>query len=769
MFGYNERKTEAIVRKFFEKQKNIIIEEQKSDNPVIQKILKGASKSGTGVGKPEFIITPLTIPGVLIIIECKALKDNHESLEKDQYAAYAVDGALCYASHLSNKFNVVAIGVSGQKSIKVSTYLWRKGAGKPVDLQINSLREMKEYIDCVHDDPDVRKTTNAELLASASELHNYMRDYAKLSETEKPLLVSGILIALMDRAFAVGFALKTPAKSLALFLYNTIEQNLKEADLPDIKVKNMMQPYSFISVHPQLTRGTALFEIIDMINEKVRPFLMHYGDVDVVGQFYGEFLSYTGGDKKGLGIVLTPKHICELFVELAEVNKDTVFLDTCCGTAGFMIAGMNKMTQLAGNNPEKRNHIREKQLIGVEQQPNMFALAASNMILRGDGKANLYMASSFDVVSEIESHHPTACCINPPYAQKGEGLKELNFIDNALKCLEPGSILVAVVPMSTTIKANLLKNELLEQHTLKAVMTLPPELFYPVGVATCCMVFKAHRPHPSGQKTWFGYWKDDGFVKIKKRGRVDINNVWPNIKKQWLDAYHSRLNIPEQSSYKMLSDDGVWCAEAYMDTAYDGMSNSVFEQEIRKYSSFLFMSQKREQVKSSSVSPTGPRLDISKWQWFPYDEVFNVIKGHYNNRPDSMDNGLPFISASEYNNGVTGSVIYKGTEVFPGKTITVSNDGSVGNAFYQEEKYTCSHSVNIIAIHPKYNRELDPYVAFFLIPIIQKEKHRFGYGFKWRLERMKKTMIKLPVNKKGYPDWNFMEMFVKSLKYSSNL
>lgn len=38
--------------------------------------------------------------------------------------------------------------------------------------------------------------------------------------------------------------------------------------------------------------------------------------------------------------------------------------------------------------------IRKSGLIGIEQQPNMFALAASNMILRGDGKANLYQGSS---------------------------------------------------------------------------------------------------------------------------------------------------------------------------------------------------------------------------------------------------------------------------------------------------------------------------------------------------------------------------------------
>lgn len=45
---------------------------------------------------------------------------------------------------------------------------------------------------------------------------------------------------------------------------------------------------------------------------------------------------------------------------------------------------------------EQRNDIRKNRLIGIENSPKMFALAASNMILRGDGKANLHQASCFD-------------------------------------------------------------------------------------------------------------------------------------------------------------------------------------------------------------------------------------------------------------------------------------------------------------------------------------------------------------------------------------
>jgi hypothetical protein len=56
----NERLTEDIVREHFKKDKlfsTLDLEEQTSKIPKINKLLKNASKSGSGRGMPEFIIT----------------------------------------------------------------------------------------------------------------------------------------------------------------------------------------------------------------------------------------------------------------------------------------------------------------------------------------------------------------------------------------------------------------------------------------------------------------------------------------------------------------------------------------------------------------------------------------------------------------------------------------------------------------------------------------------------------------------------------------
>lgn len=120
----------------------------------------------------------------------------------------------------------------------------------------------------------------------------------------------------------------------------------------------------------------------------MKPFTLDHYDFDIIGNFYGEFIRYTGGDKQGLGIVLTPKHVTELFSDIAKVNKNSVVLDICAGTGGFLISAMKKMTENVS--ADEKRHILTNSLIGIEQEPQMFALAVSNMILRGDGKTNLY-------------------------------------------------------------------------------------------------------------------------------------------------------------------------------------------------------------------------------------------------------------------------------------------------------------------------------------------------------------------------------------------
>lgn len=607
----NERITENLVR---DSLRNLgygtvgsetIVEEQKSQIAEVSKLLRGASKTGgKGMGAPEFIISATSAPDFLIVFECKALTKHHKSPTLDRPVDFAVDGVLVYAKALSKSFNVIAVAASGQSEsgLKISNFLWPKGSAecKPLTnqhgVEIENIIPFEDYIMHGSFDPVVAKNRHEDLMEFSRELHEFMRDHAKLTESEKPLLVSGTLIALKNTPFAKSFGDYGPEALLRQWMH-VIKEEIERADIPNSKKNSMTQPYSSISVHPELGKPTkkypkgVMHELIKMLNEKVWPFVSVYHDFDVVGQFYGEFLKYTGGDKKALGIVLTPRHITELFALIANVRVDSKVLDICTGTGGFLISAMQLMLRSAHTDAE-RNNIKQNCLIGVEQQPSMYALGASNMILRGDGKANLYQGNCFDraISVAVKEHKCNVGMINPPYAQSDESLHELQFVKHMLDSLQTGGIGIAIVPMSCAIAPNTKREELLSNHTLEAVMSMPDELFYPVGVITCIMVFSAGTSHAeSGKKTWFGYWKDDGFSKTKHKGRVDMYEQWPDIRDRWVEQYRNREVHPGQSVSQYVTSSDEWCAEAYMETDYSKITSVDFESAVKNYAIFQLL------------------------------------------------------------------------------------------------------------------------------------------------------------------------------------
>ena len=113
------------------------------------------------------------------------------------------------------------------------------------------------------------------------------------------------------------------------------------------------------------------------------------------------------------------------------------------------------------------------------------------------------------------------------------------------------------------------------------------DIFYPTGTNVCVMVFEAHKPHDSSVKTFFGYYKNDGFVKRKKLGRVDAFGKWQDIKKQWLALYKNSEVLDGISSKHAVNHDDEWLCEAYMQTDYTQVGEKNFEDTIMDYAGYL--------------------------------------------------------------------------------------------------------------------------------------------------------------------------------------
>jgi type I restriction-modification system DNA methylase subunit len=350
-----------------------------------------------------------------------------------------------------------------------------------------------------------------------------------------------------------------------------------------------------------------LKEIIDQIDENINSFIKTHKYFDVLGQLYVEFLRYANSDK-GLGIVLTPPHITEFFADLARVNKNSIVYDNCAGTGGFLISAMKRMIADAKGNAAKEMEIKTKQLIGTEYQSHIFALAVSNMYIHQDGKTNIINGSCFDddVMELVKTKKPTVGFLNPPYkANKKTDTDELEFVLNNLECLVDGGICVAIVPaqcaLSQSGKVYELKKKLLERHTLEAVLSMPDELFFnsKVNVVTCIMIFTAHKAHPKNKETYFGYYKDDGFVKRKNKGRIDALERWEPTKEKWLSDFYNRKTIAGLSINKAVSAGMEWLAESYMDTDYSNLADELFEDAALSYMSFLMNNRLLDKITES--------------------------------------------------------------------------------------------------------------------------------------------------------------------------
>ena len=555
------------------KDAEIELDPQGSSIKEIDDALKTASKKGTGhVGFPEYVGV---VKDFIIVIEDKPKTDKHVlldgsviSLETNAVVNFAMNGALFYAKHLAKNTTykkIIAIGVSGdKKKHKISpiyvddTDYYRELPDVESFISFNE-KNIDEYYtrEILKEDTNTEKEL-AEILKDAASLHEDLRNYGNLKDIDKPLVVSGILLALNEiekKSFSIDNLVGDTVETDGQKIYKAIESNLKRVNVqPQVKLDKILSQFSII-------RDTQILnEINDTLGETPLKYYAKFlyerifksikytsSSEDYLGRFYGEFMSYSGGDGQTLGIVLTPKHITELFCELLDLKPEDVVLDPCCGTAGFLIAAMHMMLKKAKDDTQKK-HIRKEQLHGIELQPYMFTIATTNMILRGDGKSNLINENFLKQESDkLQLKSPTVGMMNPPYSQgskKNPDSYEICFTEHLLDSLVEGGRCAVIVPQSSmtgkTKEEQAVKENILKHHTLEGVITLNKDTFYGVGVMPCIAIFTAGEPHPANKECKFINFENDGYKVSPHIGLIETESA-KDKKQHLLDVWFDRI------------------------------------------------------------------------------------------------------------------------------------------------------------------------------------------------------------------------------------
>lgn len=438
------------------------------------------------------------------------------------------------------------------------------------------------------------------------------------------------------------FELKSE-KEIIAGIENTLTELLDGSDNKSKKVE-LLQNNVLKNQKVRALKKKDWIEIIDSILMDIYKYIDTNSSEgqDILNLFFIAFNKYTGKADKNQAF--TPDHITEFMCRLTEVDSSKVVLDGTCGSASFLVQAMvkeladckNGRTEAQAKTLQKK--VKENNIYGIEVEEKAFGLSVTNMLIHGDGNSNIKLGSCFDHKDFIKQADPNIILMNPPYNAKPIGIpnayksewgkakdgkedptkglvfahyfsdviKEMNNV--RIKNGEPIKTvkLAVLLPLSCAIGSSGIitkeKETLLEDNTLEAVFSLPGEMFYPgASVCACCMLFTLGQPHVKAdgttRSTFFGYCKDDGFVKKKNLGRVeqfikdDKGNFtiskWKGIEAEWLDLFERKAVVDGKSAVEKVNADDEWLCEAYMKTDYTKLTADDFQRTLNNYLSYL--------------------------------------------------------------------------------------------------------------------------------------------------------------------------------------
>jgi len=782
------------------KEASIDLNPQGSNIKEIDNALKSASKSGSGkVGFPEYCGV---VKDFLLIIENKAdvskhLKRNDKEVICNEIASiknYAINGALFYGKHLAKNTSykkVIAFGVSGNEKRHRITPIFideRNGYKELEDVETFTLFNEKNideyYTKNILKEQTPEDKTTEEILKDAKNLHEDLRNYGSIQDKDKPLVVSGILLALREmehKGFSIESLVGDQTNTDGEKIYEAIEKNLKRANVaPQVKKDKLLSQFLVIKDTKAINeinenlKKTPLKHFTEFLYENIYKNIKYiHSAEDYLGRFYGEFMSYSGGDGQSLGIVLTPKHVTEMFCELVELKVTDSILDPCCGTAGFLIAGMHDMLQKTEKIEEQRN-IRKNQLHGLELQPYMFTIATTNMILRGDGKSNLEQEDFLKYnPSQLQEKGCTVGMMNPPYSmgtKSNPSLYEINFTEHLLNSIVKDGKVVVIIPQSSmtgkTKEEQAIKSNILKHHTLEGVITLNKNSFYGVGTNPCIAIFTSGIPHFSSKKVKFINFDNDGFEVQKHKGLVETIKA-KDRKQHLLDVWFDRIEA--ESSFCVNST--IEAEDEWLHSFYyfndETPNEEEFEKTVADYFTFEFnmiLQGKEylfEDIKMEIVQEFNEvkQLEQKEWSEFYLKDIFTEIqRGKRLKKDDHNKGNMPYISSSALNNGTDGFVSNTEKVRIFKNCLSIANSGSVGATFYQPFSFVASDHVTKLQ-----NDNFNKFIYLFIASVTKRLSEKYSFNREINDPRIRREKIVLPTNKKGQPDFDYMENYIKKM------
>ena len=629
-----------------------------------------------------------------------------------------------------------------------------------------------------------RKNNKQKVIRSTYTLNEKLHGYG-IPEKRRSQFVGTCLLCLKN-----GLLFKDqPTKSIIGGMFDILE-NLLVKDLNKaeklVALKGVLEDQKIEELPKE-----NFADILVFIQNNILPFINEKSTLgqDLLNLFFTTFNKYVGKDDKNQAF--TPDHIVHFMCRVVGVNRNSVVLDPCCGSGAFLVRAMTEALDDCSTKEEKEE-VKSNHIFGIEKYKDVFGLASTNMLIHGDGRSNVRQGDCFQLGDWIEGKKINTVLMNPPYnatlrdcnpeyqskwsEKKEDPSKGFHFVHYVASKVKTGKLAV-LLPVQCAIGSSKelseFKRKMLAEHTLDAVFTLPPDMFHPGASANaCCMVFNLGVRHEKApiKATFFGYFKEDGFIKRKNLGRVERTKpgsgegVWADIESEWLDLYNNRKSVAGKSVTKVVTADDEWLCEAYMETDYSALKDEDFEKTVRDYVAYKIANESPEAGNRIN------KIDSSSWGEFKIGDLFRLEFGKVSKAGELPEgNDILYVGAKKGGNGIMERVGAVKNLKSEGNCLVFICDGqgSVGYVNYMDQDFLGTVNLTL-----GYSENLNQYTGLFIATVASLERPRYSYGRKWR-GKVSDTIIKLPAIKAEdgelKPDWDFMENFIKSLHYGDSL
>jgi type I restriction enzyme M protein len=301
-----------------------------------------------------------------------------------------------------------------------------------------------------------------------------------------------------------------------------------------------------------------------------------------------------------------------------------------------------------------------------------------------------------------------------------------------------------IVPGSLLVRGGKVKEwreEKLKNNSLKAVITLPSELFQPYASAiTAILVLEKGIPHDQSKPVFFGHIENDGY-RLRKRVRVERPGEQLT---EVLASFRNYSSVPGRCIWAPLSGT-EWSPGAYIESV--PFEEGILEETI----SFLISSNLAFRVlHSEELARLRAATDVGELEPKPYKrntqlrmseqssegntvetigKLFNIYYGQseLESKVSLAPGFIPVISSAGSDNGCHGFYeLPPDVDVIEQPFVTVPRTGSIGESFVQ--LIPCGATSDCLLLIPKANTDLED--MFIAAATIRHEKWRFNYGRK---------------------------------------